>query len=315
MQAMGDGEFKLIDACFAGQGGSMKPETRLGLGDDASVHALKPGMELVVSTDSSIESVHWPNDLPLDRAADRAVCAALSDLAAMGAAPLYAWLNVMARDAMSVGAMGEGACRALARYDVELAGGDTCRSPFQGLSVTVAGQLPEGTAMRRSGAEPGDAVWLVGKVGFHALGLRQWLGGRKNGYFVHYLDEIKPKLEAGQRLRELGVRCCIDVSDGLLQDASHLADDSRVAIEIDLARLPGWDILTRKAGHELALNAAACGGEDYALLFTAPADMRFLEGFAVCIGRCSEGRGVRLREGDRPVALEQLGGGGYDHFA
>lgn len=312
---MGVGEFQLIQTCFAGQGGRMKRGTRIPLGDDASVHALETGMELVVSTDTSLESVHWPNDFPLDKASDRAVCAALSDLAAMGAQPLYAWLNVMARDSKTVAAMGEGACRALARYDVELGGGDTCRSPINGVSVTVAGQLPEGTAMQRSLAEPGEALWLVGKIGFHALGLQQWIGGKKQGYFVHYLDEIKPKLEAGQRLRELGVRCCIDVSDGLLQDAAHVADASRLAIDIDVACLPGWDILCRKAGRELALKAVANGGEDYALLFTASPDMRFLEGFAVRIGSCSEGTGVTLREGDEAIDVKAIGGTGYDHFA
>ncbi len=308
------GEFNLIQACFAGQGGNPKSGTRLGIGDDASVHHLARGMELVVSTDSAIESIHWPNDFPLPQAADRAVCAALSDLAAMGAEPLYAWLNVMAQDSKSVSAMGDGACAALARYDVELSGGDTCRSLVNSLSVTVAGQLPAGTAMRRSEANEKDAVWIVGKAGFHALGLQQWMGGKKKGYFVNYLQEIKPKLEAGVRLRELGVRCCIDISDGLLQDAGHIADASRLAMDIDLSLLPGWDILCRKAGEKHALRAVAHGGEDYALLLTAPDAMRFLDGFAVKIGHCAIGSGVSLRVGKRSIGVAELGGKGYDHF-
>jgi len=311
---MGVGEFQLIQACFAGQGGESKKQTRLGIGDDASVHRLSKGMELVVSTDTSIESIHWPNDFEPSRAADRAVCAALSDLAAMGAEPLYAWLNVMARDAHFVSAMGEGATAALQRYDIELAGGDTCHSPFNGLSVTVAGQLPEGTAMLRSEAVEKDAIWLVGKVGFHSLGLQQWMGGKKNGYFVHYLDEIKPKLEAGVRLRELGVKCCIDISDGLLQDAGHIADGSRIRMEIDLGLMPGWDILLRKAGKEHAIQAVASGGEDYALLLTAPDSMRFLDGFGVKIGRCVIGSGVQLSLDGEPIDTLKLTKG-YDHFS
>ncbi len=315
MPRMGAGEFDLIQACFEGEGGSPRPGTRIGIGDDASVHRPEPGMELVVSTDSAIESIHWPTDFPLVRAADRAVCAALSDLAAMGAEAMCAWLNVMARDREAIVAMGEGATAALARHDVELAGGDTCRSPCNALSVTVAGQLPEGTAMRRDAAGEGDALWLIGKLGFHSLGLQQWLGGRKDGYFVHYLDVIKPRLSAGVRLRELGVKCCIDVSDGLLQDAGHIAAASRLALDIDLSRLPGWDLLCARASEKHAIRAVAGGGEDYALLFAAPPSLRFLEGFALKIGRCSVGSGVTLRVGERPVDAAELSGAGYDHFA
>jgi len=312
---MGVGEFNLIQACFAGQGGAARAGTRVGIGDDASVHRLDKGMELLISTDSSIESIHWPTDFPLAKAADRAVCAALSDLAAMGAEPMNVWLNVMARDSKAVCDMAEGATAALARYNVELAGGDTCHAPVNGLSVTVAGQLPEGTAMLRSQASDKDAIWLVGKVGFHSLGLKQWMGGKKDGYFVNYLDEIKPKLEAGVRLRELGVKCCIDISDGLLQDAGHVADASRLAMDIDLSLLPGWDILCKKAGEADAIKAVTTGGEDYALLLTAPESMRFLEGFAVRIGSCSIGSGVTLRLHDKLIDTQKIGAGGYDHFA
>jgi thiamine-monophosphate kinase len=312
---MGIGEFNLIHACFAGQGGNPAPGTRVGIGDDASVHRLDKGMELVVSTDSSIESIHWPHDFPLSKAADRAVCAALSDLAAMGAKPMNVWLNVMARDSKEVSEMAEGATAALQRYDIELAGGDTCHAPVNGLSVTVAGQVPEGAAMLRSEANEGDAIWIVGKIGFHSLGLQQWMGGKKSGYFVNYLDEIKPKLEAGVRLRELGVKCCIDISDGLLQDAGHIADASRIAMDIDLGLLPGWDILCEKAGEAHAIKAVATGGEDYALLLTAPESMRFLEGFAVRVGHCATGSGVSLRVQDRQIDMQEIGTKGYDHFA
>jgi len=308
---MRTGEFALIDACFRDMGGHPKPFTRLGIGDDASIHKLEAGKELVVSTDTSVEGVHWPVDFSLQKAADRAVCAALSDLAAMGAEPLAVWLNVMGRDAAAVETMAEGATAALQRYDVELVGGDTSRSRFNALSVVVAGEVPEGKAMRRDQAQADDAVWLVGKVGFSSLGIEQWLGGKQDGYFVQYLDEIRPKLEAGVRLRELGVRCCIDISDGLAQDAGHICELSRIGMEIDLSLLPGWDILCKKAGEPHAIRAAAQGGEDYALLFTAPASLTFLEGFAVQIGRCTGEGGVQLLNDGKPVTVE---GRGYDHF-
>lgn len=312
MPHMSTGEFILIDECFKEQGGSPNDFTRLGIGDDASIHHPAPGMELVVSTDTSVAGVHWPQDYPLEKAADRAVCSALSDLAAMGAEPLCAWLNVAAKDSEAVQKMGSGATRALRRYNVELAGGDTCRSPVDSLSATVAGQLPEGVAMRRDQAEASDSIWLVGRLGFHALGLQQWQRDNREGEFVLHFDEIKPQLEAGLRLRELGVKCCVDVSDGLLQDAGHLADASHIAMDIEITSVPHWQELCSKAGEASALQAVAHGGEDYALLFTAPSMMQLPDGLAMKIGQCREGAGIRLFQSGRPISVQKTG---FDHFA
>jgi len=303
------GEFELIDRCFAGKGGRQHAFTRLGIGDDASIHQLEAGMELVVSTDTSLAGVHWPMDLPVAIAADRAVCAALSDLAAMGAEPLCCWLNVMAVNAESVEQMGVGATAALARYDVELAGGDTTRSPFDALAVTVAGQLPAGRAMRRDGAQSDDKIWLCGRVGLHASGLQQWLNNEKDGSFVSCFKMIEPLLDNGVRLREQGVRCCMDISDGLLQDAGHLARASGIGMDIELSLLPEWQQLADAFGEDRALHNAAHGGEDYALLFTAPAAMSFSD--ACMIGHCRMQPGVSLTLHGQPVEVEKAG---YDHF-
>jgi len=307
---MGSGEFDLIENCFKGRGGSSKPFTRLGIGDDASIHRPAPGMELVVSTDTSVESVHWPQDLPLSLAADRAVCAAISDLAAMGAEPVCAWLNVMAKDGEAVRAIGEGATAALARHDVELAGGDTCRSPVNALSISVAGELPEGTAMRRDFANTSDRLWLAGRLGWHALALNRWLAGERGEDILNDL-RVKPLLDVGRQLRRLGVRCCIDVSDGLLQDAGHLAVCSGLAIDIDLENIPDWSPLSSRAGEAAALQAIAHGGEDYALLFTAPENLNLPDGLAVEIGRCRPGEGVRLLQKGEMVDVKRKG---FDHF-
>ena len=105
---MSESEFSLIDSCFKGRGGRSSAFTSLAIGDDASIHQPRSGFELVVSTDTSAENVHWPDDLSSVIAADRAVCSALSDLAAMGAEPVAVWINVMARDEQSVRAMAIG---------------------------------------------------------------------------------------------------------------------------------------------------------------------------------------------------------------
>ena len=166
--------------------------------------------------------------------------------------------------------------------------------------------------MQRNQAEASDVLWLVGRLGFHALGLQQWMTGNHEGEFVPHFDELKPQLQAGKRLRELGVKCCIDVSDGLLQDASHLADASHIGMDIEITSVPGWHLLCSKAGEASALQAVAHGGEDYALLFTTPAQLQLPDGLAMKIGHCREGSGIRLLKAGQFVAVEKTG---FDHFA
>ena len=306
---MSDNEFSLIDSHFRGKGGDAHPFTTLSIGDDASIHRPASGMELVVSTDTSVEGVHWPEDFSRVKAADRATCSALSDLAAMGAEPVAVWVNVMARDEKSVKKMARGVSRALKRYNVELVGGDTCSAKINALSVTVAGELPQDCAMRRDRAEAGESLWLAGNVGLHALGLQQWLTHQRDGEFIPYLEEIRPLLSAGVKLRQLGVCCCIDVSDGLLQDADHLATASGVGMDIEVTDLPHWQQMCDAVGEDTFFNSALFGGEDYALLFTAPADFQIPE--AVKIGRCREGEGVSLYRNGKVCEVKKRG---FMHF-
>ncbi len=306
------GEFELIQKAF--RDGSPEPHstTSVANGDDASVHAVPDGMELVISTDASVSGVHWPDGFPLQLAADRATCAALSDLAAMGAEACWAWASVISRSPDDLVEFGKGLNAALARYSVELSGGDTAYSPVNALTITVGGMVPVGKAMCRNRAGKGDGVWIVGRAGFSSLGLKQWEAGMGEGYFKRYFEEIRPKLEQGVRLRELGVRCCIDVSDGLLQDASHVAHASNIGMTLELSDIPGWDLLCHKVGEKSAIRAAVSGGEDYALLFTAPEGMGFLDAFATQIGVCRDGTSVEVQLNG--TVLEGLGGG-FDHFA
>jgi len=306
------GEFELIQQAFCKGAPKAHPDTTLKNGDDASVHGLPRDMELVVSTDTSVAGVHWPNGFPLVKAADRAVCAALSDLAAMGAEARWAWVAVMSPAGRDLTDIGRGVNDALERYGVELAGGDTTHAPIHALTITVAGVVPEGKAMRRSRARRSDNVWMIGKAGFSSLGLKQWLADMEEGYFKRYFEVVKPKLEHGIRLRELGVHCCIDVSDGVLQDAGHIAEASRIGMSLELSLFPGWDILCHKVGEKSAIRAVTGGGEDYALIFTAPAGMGWLDSFATCIGKCKKEEGVEILLDGKPLEGLQAG---YDHFA
>ena len=310
--AMGS-EFELIDQAFRAGAIYHQPGTEVPNGDDASVHACEPGMAWAISTDTAVCGVHWPPDFPVDQAADRAVCAALSDLAAMGAEPRQVWVAVTAPDAAAIRLMGHGVRHAVQRFGLELAGGDTVRAPLAALTVTVAGLLPAGAAMRRDAAAPGDDVWLAGRVGFSALGLERWLAGDRDPDLAAAFAQVEPLLATGVAIRELGVRCCIDVSDGLAQDAGQVARASGVAVHLDLETCAGWPELAAMCGEQRAAALALAGGEDYALLFTASAHLReALAGLAHRIGACRAGEGVSASLAGAPVALPAHG---YDHFA
>ncbi|MDQ6987865.1 MAG: thiamine-phosphate kinase [Mariprofundaceae bacterium] len=306
-------EFELIRQAFRRKAPFIHPSTRLSNGDDASVHALPAAYDLVVSSDMSMAGVHWPHDFPLTDAACRAVNAALSDLAAMGAEACWVWCCAAVADAESAEHMGEGIAAALADRDIELAGGDTVHAETNSLSVTVAGMLPQASAMRRDAACPGDDVWLCGHAGLAAYALQQWQQGQRSEEAIRGFREITPQLDAGIKLRETGVRCCIDVSDGLLADAGHLAAASAVEIDISAEKVPGFGALCAFLSRNEALDLLLSGGEDYALLFTASENLReHLTTLATCIGRCTPGSGVKATLDGINIDMTRRG---YDHFS
>jgi thiamine-monophosphate kinase len=310
-------EFDAISRLFQQRTPFKHPTTQVGNGDDASTHSIPDGFELVVSTDTAVEGVHWPQDMPLDIAGNRAVSAALSDLAAMGATPAWLWLAIMAKDAASLSSMSDGIVQACLTHKVELAGGDTVRSNTNSINVTVGGLLPRGQAMLRTHAQAGDDVWLLGNTGLAAAGLKQWFKGEKEGCFIPDFQHIKPLYNQGITLRELGIRCCIDISDGLLQDAGHIAKGSALGIHIDLAyiqNLACYQQLLPHFAEEICLKKVLSGGEDYALLCTAPASQQqaLQDIHAQHIGTCVKGEGVHLIHEGKIVDYNIKG---YDHFA
>jgi len=305
-------EFELIDRAFRRKLAFRHPLTSLPGGDDASVHAVPDGHELVVSTDMSLAGVHWPQDFPLQDAARRAVNAALSDLAAMGAQACWVWCCAALRDASAAELMGDGIAAALIDSDIELAGGDTVHAADNSLAVTVAGLVPKGTAMRRDAAQADDDVWLSGQLGHTAHALRQWQRADHSEAVRKAFGDVQPRLAEGMALREAGVRCCIDVSDGLLADVAHLATSSGVGMNIELSLIPAFSRLVPGQDREEAVNLMLSGGEDYALVCTAPARLRdSLSSLAVRIGQCRNGGGVNVLLNGAAWATTERG---FDHF-
>ena len=201
-----------------------------GIGDDAAVLGMKPGHEVLVTTDFSLEGVHFRRDwLPAWDIGRRCLVRGLSDIAAMGGEPIAAFLSLALPKPVEqrwVDEFFNGLLKLAKRYGVTLAGGDVAQSP-KGIvaDIVVVGQAPKGEALMRSGARAGDGIYVTGTLG----GAAAHIGGLRprpaRGRAVY--KESLPRIESGQELREVA-SACIDVSDGLSTDLSHICEESGV---------------------------------------------------------------------------------------
>jgi len=240
----------------------------LGIGDDCAILRPRSKQEIVVTTDLSLENVHFRREWhPPESVGHRCLARGLSDLAAMGARPEAAFLSLAVPEELT-GAWMErffnGFMALAERCQVPLAGGDTARAPMVIVDIVLVGSVPQGKALLRSGARAGDVLYVTGALGGSAaelLALEQKpasFRGTSTAGHPHLYPE--PRLAAGRKARKLAT-AAIDVSDGLSTDLAHLCEESRLAAEIDVAALP----VDARATLEQALH----GGEDYELLFTA----------------------------------------------
>ncbi len=283
--------------------------TRLGtrardLGDDCALIPLG-GTTLAVSIDCSLEGIHFRTDwLTFEEIGWRSAAAALSDLAAEGAEPVGVLVSLGMPGGGDHGAeIMNGVADAAQSVGAKVLGGDLARSEQYVVDVCVLGTAER--PVRRAGAQAGDGVWVTGRLGGAALALAAYQSGtRPGGALGRRYSRPEPHIAAGRWLAEHGATAMIDISDGLAADAGHLAAASAVGLEIALERLPCWE--------GVAPLAAAASGEEFELLVTLPGSFTAKPDFELTrIGECVRGGGVRLLEGNTPVALPA----GYDHFA
>ena len=278
-----------------------------GLMDDAAVLELG-GEHLVLSHDMIAEGVHYlPDDPPAD-VAWKLVAVNLSDLAAKGARPLGVLLGFTLGDEGWDAAFAEGLAAALAAFAVPLLGGDTISAPARIFGLTAIGRT-SGPVPSRTGARPGDQLWVTGTIGDAGAGLKALQGmlPRSDALIERYRNP-RPRLEAGQRLAPI-VTAMMDVSDGLLIDAARMASASGCGIDIALDSIPLSDAFIAACG-EARLDAATAG-DDYELLFAAkPVSAEALLALAEelglpfsPVGRCAGGAGLALSEAGAPVPL------------
>jgi thiamine-monophosphate kinase len=287
-----------------------------GIGDDCAVLRVPQGNEVLVTTDFSLEGVHFRREWhPPESVGHRCLARGLSDIAAMGGEPLAAFLS-LALPARLPQRWVDGFLRgflALAKkYKVPLAGGDTAQSPGGVLAdIVVLGSAPWGTAVPRSAARPGDSLYVTGELGGSALLLERLLRGslkrpQPHRYPPHFFPV--PRLATGRMLRERKLATAmIDISDGLSTDLRHLCDESDVGARISAEKLP-------VAGGPANLRFALHGGEDYELLFAARGKVPArIAGVALTrIGEITRGRTLVLVEGRKERALPS---GGWEHFS
>ncbi len=314
-------EFELIRRYFAAPAGG---DVVVGVGDDAAVLAVPPGMQLVVTTDTLVAGVHFLEHTHPADIGYKALAVNLSDLAAMGAAPAWFTLNltVPQADAAWLEPFSAGLLQLAREHGIRLVGGDTTRGPLT-LTVSAFGLVPAGQALLRAGARPGDGIYVTGMLGDAAVGLRFLLGGldlpeEYRALVLARLNRPVPRVHEGQALRGLA-SACIDVSDGLLADLGHILEASGQGATIELKRLPVSPAFDA-AFAQLGWPGALAGGDDYELCFTVPAEResalhaasaRFAGGLAR-IGRIEAEAGLRVL--DESGGLFRYETVGYNHF-
>lgn len=311
------GEFELIRTLFRPLAEATRQEgVRLGPGDDCAIQRVPPGNELVFSIDTLVAGVHFPSHYDPVRLGWRSLAVAVSDLAAMGADPVCYTLALTLPDADSdwVASLVSGLAEASHAFGIALAGGDITRGPLT-LTLQVHGTVPEGQAIRRSGARPGDLVAVTGPLGGAAAALA-WLDtsappASAKGFLARYHRPM-PRCELGRHLRGMA-SAAIDISDGLVADLGHILEASAVAAELEPGRVPrDFD------GAQASLEQALYGGDDYELCVTlAPATLGRLPvdvaSRLAVIGKVCAGSGLRLLQADG-VIEEIAVPAGYDHF-
>jgi thiamine-monophosphate kinase len=313
-------EFELIDA-FVRLAPRSGEGVVLGVGDDAAVLRPPAGEELVVTVDAVVEGVHFDRRFAPEDVGWKALAVNLSDLAAMGARPLWALCALATPRGVAparLAAVGRGLAACARAYGAALVGGNVTRARDLSLTVTLIGAVRRGRTLTRGGARPGDVLLVSGTLGDAALGR----GRAAAAALARRQRRPEPRLALGRALAGVA-RAGLDVSDGLLQDLGHLCDASGVGAEVRAAALPlsrAYRRVAARAPAHRRLDAALAGGEDYELLVAA-APRRVGRALAAArgvgvaltpIGEITAARGVEVLDAEgRRMALRAHG---HDHL-
>jgi thiamine-monophosphate kinase len=332
-------EFEIIKSYFLSRS-FQRRDVQLGIGDDCALTTVPEGQQLVTTTDTLIEGVHFPKQTSGRAVAHKALAVNLSDLAAMGAEP--AWISL----SLSLPAYDETWLRDFSLslqelteyYSVQLIGGDTVQGHLS-ITITAQGFIPQGQALMRSKAKPGDWIYVTGTLGDAGLGLSlvqaddqdiqidlastpivQAPDLHHKNYLINRLNCPTPRLLAGTTLRRIATSC-IDLSDGIKSDLKHILFASQVGATIDVESLPLSEAMLATVGKEAGIRYALTSGDDYELLFTIPEEQKGSLDVAfancnvpaTCIGRINGvPEKLELTAGEETYELPKEG---FQHFS
>jgi thiamine-monophosphate kinase len=312
---------RMTDSSIRGRNGRPNRAVLTGIGDDCAVLRLLAGRDSLVTTDFTLEGIHFRRDWhPPESVGHRCLARGLSDIAAMGGEPLAVFLSLaLPRDLRQawVGRFARSLISLAEKQGATVAGGDTAESPDGILAdIIVVGTVPKGKAILRSSAKEGDRIYVSGELGGSAAAVARMRGGGKvkpRDYVRHFYPE--PRVELGRVLREKKLASTmIDTSDGLSTDLAHICEESGVGAEIDSSLIPRAHV--GKPPREVNLDLALHGGEDYELLFTAAQEKRIprhIAGVAITpIGRITRSRGIFVR--NAKGVRHELQPRGWEHF-
>lgn len=277
---MSMGEFDLIEHFFWRQAGQGPRRAVVGNGDDCALIAPAPGMQLAVSTDTMVEGRHFLSTVSPARLGHKALAVNLSDLAACGASPMAFTLALTLPrvDEAWLCGFAKGLLDLADEHNCELIGGDTTAGPLS-IGITVMGEVPARQALLRSGARPGDDIWVSGFPGLARLALEAFRGSLHPALSGEAFEATRlamerpdPRVALGVGLRGLA-SAAIDVSDGLLGDLAHILKRSQVGASLCLDALPVGSWLAERSADE-QLDCILAGGDDYELVFTARPEQR-----------------------------------------
>lgn len=300
--------------------------TDLGVGDDGALFRVRPGMQLVVSTDMLVSGTHFFPDAEPAALGWKTAAVNISDMAAMAAEPRWITLALALPESNDewVAAFARGFAECCDAFAVDWIGGDTTRGPLN-LCATVFGEVPNGQAVLRSGAKAGDDLWISGTPGLAALGLQHLLGNLElpvdaRESCLAALHRPQPRVALGLALRGVAT-AMLDVSDGLLGDLGHILDQSNCGALLEEGLLPLGPVLAGSGGEACARKALLSGGDDYELLFSAPVARRqtvldAAQKIALSvtrIGVVTDKANVITMQA-RDGSLQRLAARGYDHF-
>ena len=316
-------EFEIIEHYFKPKLLDNQHELRLGIGDDAAVIGVPQDEELVVSIDTLVQGVHFLKDTSPQDIANKSLLVNLSDIAAMGASPRWItlsltlpennsdWLKEFSKQFNSL----------LADYSLVLIGGDLTKGPLS-ITIQAHGIVPKGKFLCRSGAKSGDSIYVTGELGAAAYTLRYLEDSdeklKPTKKEIQRLNKPEPRIKTGLEIRDIATSC-IDISDGLFIDLSHILRCSKVGAEVKLQDIP-YSSTLRKLNKDLAIDLALTGGDDYELCFTIPSNVsntdleKMITTSKVSkIGRINElsSKLNLIDDDEKPYKLESAG---FQHF-